>query len=169
MKSKQITVNNVEITVNSDGSITKPFYKKRTKRTFGYKDGNGYMLIYIGGKMFHMHRIAAQAFLSDFSDYPSVDHIDGNKTNNCISNLRMATNQFQQMAHLTRRKGSSSQYRGVTWNKRSKKWHARCRLNGKFTHLGSFDDEHEAAVARDKYAFSQGFPLEGLNFPENYA
>ena len=169
MKSKQITVNNVKVTVNSDGSITKPFYKKRTKRTFGYKDGNGYMLIDIGGKMFHVHRIAAQAFLSDFSDYPSVDHIDGNKTNNDISNLRMATIQFQQMAHLTKRKGSSSQYRGVTWNKRSKKWHARCRFNGKFTHLGSFDDEHEAAVARDKYAFSQGFPLEGLNFPENYA
>ena len=70
MKSKQTTVNNIEITVHSDGSITKPFYS-RTKRTFGYKDGNGYMLINIGAKMFHMHRIAAQAFPSFLGRLPS--------------------------------------------------------------------------------------------------
>ena len=154
MKSKQLTINRVEITAHSDGSITKPFHK-RNKRTFGSKHDGGYKHVGIGGKMFHMHRIVAQAFLSDFFDYPSVDHIDGNKTNNDISNLRMATMQFQ--------------YRGVTWNKRSKSWHARCNINGKFKHVGSFNDELEAAIARDAYAFSQGFPLEGLNFPENYA
>ena len=168
MKSKQTTVNNIEITVHSDGSITKPFYS-RTKRTFGYKDGNGYMLINIGAKMFHMHRIAAQAFLSDFFDYPSVDHIDGNKTNNDISNLRMATIQFQQMAHMTKSKGSSSQYRGVCWCKNCKKWKAQGRIDGNVKYLGLFDDEREAAIARDTYAFSRGYPLEGLNFPENYA
>ena len=169
MKSKQLTINGVDIIAHLDGSISKPFRKKRTKRTFGYKDGNGYVMIYIGGKMFHMHRIVAQAFLSDFFDYPSVDHIDGNKTNNDISNLRMATMQFQKMAHLTKREGCSSQYRGVTWNKRRKRWHARCKIDGKFKHVGSFNDELEGAIARDAYAFSQGFPLEGLNFPENYA
>ena len=41
-------------------------------------------------------------------------------------------------------------------------------VDGKKKNLGSFDDEREAAIARDSYAFSQGFPLEGLNFPENY-
>ena len=168
MKSKQLTINGVEITAHSDGSITKPFHK-RNKRTFGSKHDGGYKYVGIGGKMFHMHRIVAQAFLSDFFDYPSVDHIDGNKTNNNISNLRMATMQFQKMAHLTKREGCSSQYRGVTWNKRRKRWHARCKINGNFKHIGSFDDEREGAIARDAYAFSQGFPLEGLNFPENYA
>lgn len=172
MKLKQITVNNIEIVVHSDGSISKPdnrFKDKRIQRTFGYKDGNGYMLVSVGYKMFQMHRIVAQALLSDFLDYPEVDHIDGNKANNDISNLRMATSQFQKWAYRAKSKGCSSQYRGVTWNKQHKKWRARCKINGKFKHLGSFDDERDAAIARDAYVFSQGFPREGLNFPENYA
>ena len=35
--------------------------------------------------------------------------------------------------------------------------------------LGYFESERDAAIARDAYVFSQGVPLEGLNFPENYA
>jgi hypothetical protein len=172
MKSKTITVNNIEVVVHSDGSISKPDNRlkdKRIKRTFGHKNGNGYMSVAIGYKMFQMHRIVAQALLSDFLDYPEVDHIDGNKANNDISNLRMATSQFQKRAYRAKSKGCYSQYRGVTWSKRDKKWYARCKINGKFKSLGYFDDERDAAIARDAYAFSQGFPKEGLNFPENYA
>jgi hypothetical protein len=172
MKSKTITVNNMEVVVHSDGSISKldnRFKDKRIQRTFGYKDAYGYMLVGIGYKMFKMHRIVAQALLSDFLDYPEVDHIDGNKANNDISNLRMATSQFQTWAYRAKSKGCYSQYRGVTWHKRNKKWFAQCTINGKLTNIGSFDDERDAAIARDAYAFSQGFPKEGLNFPENYA
>ena len=167
MKSKQTTVNNIEITVHSDGSITKPFYS-RTKRTFGSTRGQ-YLQVGIGGKMFLMHRIIAEAFLGDFYSLPQVDHIDNNGTNNDISNLRMATCQFNSHAGRRKAKGCSSQYRGVSWEKNCKKWRAQCMVDGKKKNLGSFDDEREAAIARDSYAYSQGFPLEGLNFPENYA
>lgn len=166
MKSKKITVNNTGVVVYSDGSITKPFHG-RVKQTFGYKNRKGYMSTSISCKTLYMHRIVAQAFLPDFLDYPSVDHIDGNKANNDVSNLRMATHRFQRMAYLTKTKGCSSQYRGVCWNKHSGKWHARCEINGKMTHIGSFCDEREAAIARDACAIAQGFPLEGLNFPKN--
>lgn len=172
MKSKQITVNDVEITVHSNGSISKPnnrFNDKRVQRTFGYKCGKGYMKVNAGGKTSKMHRIVAQAFLSDFLNYPQVDHIDGDRTNNDISNLRMATNASNRQAHMTKIEGCSSQYRGVCWCKRRKKWRAKCEINGNIKHIGGFDDEHEAAIARDAYAFSRGAPLEGLNFPENYA
>ena len=167
MKSKQITVNNVDITAHSDGSITKPFYS-RTKRTFG-SNSLGYKRVRVGDKNYQVHSLVAQAFLSDFNDFPEVDHIDGSTSNNDLSNLRMKTSSGNKWAHKTKSKGCSSQYRGVGWKKANKKWQASCMVNYKLKHLGLFDSERDAAIARDAYAFSQGFELEGLNFPENYA
>jgi len=169
MKSVELKINGVNITVHSDNSISKPnhrFKDKRIQRTFGTKHHSGYMVIKIGGKVFKMHRVIAQAFLPDFHDFPQVDHIDGNRSNNNINNLRMVTNQQNGRAHKRKSKGCSSQYRGVYWDKI---WRAYCRIDGNLKHLGSFDSEREAAIARDTYAYSQGFPLEGLNFPENYS
>ena len=165
MKTNNITVNGVEITANADGSITKPFYN-RTKRTFGYKKAIGYMEVSIGGKLFYVHRIIAEAFLSDFNDFPQVDHIDGDRANNALNNLRMATATSNLRAHQNRSKGGSSRYRGVTWNKKLGKWQAQCTINYEGKGLGLFDNERDAALARDTYVFSQGFQLEGLNFPE---
>ena len=164
MKSKNITVNSIDITVHSDGSVTKPHYKA-TKRTFGTRYGDGYMNAKIGGKTVGLHRLVAQAFLPDFSEFPEVDHIDGNKANNDTSNLRMATSSRNIQGHQSR-EGGSSKYRGVNCNEQGNRWRAKCKIGGKHKHLGCFDSEREAAIARDTYVFSQGFPLEGLNFPE---
>jgi len=167
MKSKQLTINGVDIIAHSDGSITKPFHK-RNKRTFGCKNNLGYMQIVIGGKTFKMHRINAQAFLPDFSTLPQVDHIDNVKWNNNITNLRMTTNQLNQQSKKRKTKGCSSQFRGVSWNKKRKKWEAYCTIDNNKKRLGFFDSEFDAAIARDAYWFSQGLPIEGLNFPEKY-
>ena len=171
MKSKQITINDIEITVHSDGSISKPdnrFKDNRIRRTFGTKRGIGYMVVQVGRTLYPAHRIVAQAFLSDFSGLLDVDHIDGNKSNNDIRNLRMATRSDNIRAHQSKQDGCSSMYRGVCWCKRAKRWIANCMVNYKKKHIGYFDDECDAAMARDDYVFSQGSPLEGLNFPENY-
>jgi len=165
MKTNNITVNGVEITANADGSIIKPF-RKITKRTFGYKNANGYIMVGIGGKMFYIHRLIAQAFLSDFDGYPQVDHIDGDRANNNVSNLRMATRVSNLRAHQNKPKGCSSRYRGVHWKKQRGKWGAQCKINYKQKNLGYFTTEVDAALARDTYVFSRGFPIEGLNFPE---
>ena len=171
MKSKQITINKIEITVHSDGSISKPnnrFNDKRIERTLGTKNGSGYMTILVGKTTCRVHRLIAQAFLSDFNDFPEVDHVDGNRTNNDISNLRMLTGSGNMQAHQTKKRGCSSKYRGVCWSKGRGRWRAYCRVDGRLKSLGNFDTEREAAMARDVYAFSQGFPKEGLNFSENY-
>ena len=167
MKSKQITINGVDIIAHSDGSITKPFYKK-TKRTFGYKNERGYMRTNIGDKSFKLHRINAQAFLPNFFALPQVDHIDNVKWNNNIINLRMVTNKQNHQAKRRKINGCSSQYRGVSWSKRSKKWEAYASIDNKKKSLGFFESELDAAIARDAYWFSQGLPIEGLNFPEKY-
>lgn len=169
IKSKKLTINGAEVTVHSDGSISKPnnkFKDKRIQRTFGSTRGTtNYMQIKIGSKVSLVHRVVAEAFFPDFNDFPTVDHIDGNGANNDISNLRMATTQMQGFAHRAKSKGCSSQYIGVTRGYKAK-WQAQCNVGGKINYVGCFDSELEAAIARDAFAFSRGFLLEGLNFPE---
>ena len=164
MNFVNIKINDTEITAHSDGSITRPRYKG-TDHTFGYKMPVGYMSIYINSRKYQVHRIIAQAFLSDFSEYPQVDHIDGDGTNNDVSNLRMVTSGGNLRAHQKKRDDCSSQYRGVSWDKRVGRWLAQCTVDRKKKHLGFFDDERDAAMARDNYAFSRGFAAEGLNLP----
>ena len=45
-----------------------------------------------------------------------------------------------------------SKYRGVSWNKQSKRWQVRIHANGKQKHLGYFEDETEAAEAYNRAA-----------------
>ena len=73
-----------------------------------------------------------------------VDHKDGIKANNKITNLRLATPTQNQQ-----NKSGSGQYsKGVTWRDRKRKpWQAKIRVNGIRLHLGSFETEHEAAQA----------------------
>jgi hypothetical protein len=73
-----------------------------------------------------------------------VDHIDNNKINNRVENLQIIP---QRLNASKDRKGGSSKYVGVYWNKRQKKWRASIFFNGKSIHLGYFDDEKLASKA----------------------
>lgn len=77
-----------------------------------------------------------------------ADHIDGNGLNNKRSNLRVAT-RHQNMCNGRSAKGSSSQFKGVSWSTRQRKWVAKIMANGETVNLGTFDDEIEAARSYD--------------------
>jgi hypothetical protein len=83
-----------------------------------------------------VHRLVSQAFLENYSEDLQVDHIDRNKQNNNISNLRMVTNQKNSF--------NRTKTKGYYFNKKAEKWHAQIMLNGKNKHLGYFDSESEA-------------------------
>jgi len=75
-----------------------------------------------------------------------IDHRDGNGLNNQKSNLRFCTNQENQMNQRPQ-KNCSSVYKGVYWQKQKKRWRARIKINRKFTHIGYFKIEEDAARA----------------------
>lgn len=80
-----------------------------------------------------------------------VDHINGDTLDNRRKNLRLATVKQNRM-NRSKHKITSSQYKGVSWEKRSSKWRARIKLNRKFIYLGIFASEIDAANAYDKAA-----------------
>jgi hypothetical protein len=83
-------------------------------------------------------------------DTHEADHIDRDRLNNRRRNLRalpaVSANRQNQSSH----KGSTSQYRGVSWNARLGKWAAHVRIEGRSTYLGAFEREIDAAEAARK-------------------
>ena len=93
-----------------------------------------------------------------------VDHIDGSGIHNCRRNLRTCTR--QQNLCNTRPRGGRSQYKGVRFDKRRKKWIAEITYKGRKHYLGAFDDEIDAAKAYDRKAVELFGQFARLNFPD---
>ena len=92
-----------------------------------------------------VHQLVAEAFLNHTVNGYSlvVDHLDSNRLNNNLKNLQVVSNR----ENTSKRKGGSSRYNGVCWNKKSNKWIATIKINGKSKYLGIFTDELQAAEA----------------------
>lgn len=73
-----------------------------------------------------------------------TDHIDGNGLNNQKNNLRFVT--IRQNSQNRRIRGSS-QYPGVSWSRKSKRWEVHIQIQGQSYNLGLFHDELEAFKA----------------------
>ncbi len=119
-------------------------------------------------KTFYVARLVAQHFLPDWDKSLQVDHINGVKTENDVDNLRMVTNAQNGRSFQKKRGGTASKFRGVSFNKQIGSWRAYCwDSNRKQRHLGYFDDEEEAARARDAAVIENGYNPEALNFKNN--
>lgn len=165
MKSIIIEVNGVEVTCYEDGSIEKFDRKKLVmRRTFGCNLQSGYKQVQVGKKHTTIHRLIAKAFIGNCDHPLTVDHINGNKSDNRPENLRILSRSDNLRAFMRKKKGASSVYRGVSWDSWHKKWKAFIQIDGKLKHLGRYDDEVEAAEARDRAAISNGYFPESLNF-----
>lgn len=77
--------------ITEDGKV---FSKKRNIYLSPFKKQGGYLRVSLfNGKHNHksIHRLVAEAFISNPNNYPEVNHIDGNKQNNNINNLEWCT------------------------------------------------------------------------------
>lgn len=112
----------------------------------GYLRKDGYWYIRIDGHQYLAHRLA---WLYVYGDWPKhlIDHIDGNKSNNRIENLRDVPKHINQQNIRTPYKSSSTNTLGVVWNKRDKQWYAVITTNKKKRHIGMFKNKEDAAMA----------------------
>ena len=110
----------------------------------GTHDGNGYLQVGIKRRYFKVHRLI---FLMHHGYLPDViDHIDGNKQNNRIENLREATR--SQNGYNTKiSKHNQSGVKGVSWRKQNQKWRARIYVEKQMISVGDFDNLDDAKVA----------------------
>jgi len=77
-----------------------------------------------------------------------VDHIDGDKSNNKINNLRLATKSQNGANRVNLPSNNTSGAIGVCWDKKPKMWKALIMINGKAKHLGYFINKEDAIKAR---------------------
>ena len=104
-----------------------------------YNDGNL--------KKMYVHRLVATEFIENPFNKPQVDHINGDKSNNCVNNLRWVFDNENSRNRKKMQKHTTSIYKGVSWHKQSSKWRATIKKNDKCFHIGSFEHEKDAARA----------------------
>ena len=127
-----------------------PKNKYRIGKTAGVINNRGYLTIQFNNKPYQAHRLIWWYVYGE--EAPSdIDHIDGNRSNNKLSNLRLANKQ-QNQANARLRRDNSSGYRGIIWNKREQKFIANIRIDGVLHYLGRFDTAIEGHKAYKKAA-----------------
>lgn len=109
----------------------------------------GYLVVRVNYKMYAVHRIVWGMFNPDcqFKPGDEIDHIDHDKLNNRLENLRRVNHQTN-MRNQSMMRNNKSGVNGVFWDKRARKWRADIRVNGRNKYLGSFVDLESAANAR---------------------
>lgn len=112
------------------------------KHTMPWTDGKRPVLL--------MHRLLAGVTGAD----TRVDHRDGNGLNNCRANLRVCCHQ-QNLANARRRADNRSGFKGVGYNRRIDRYHARIHIDGRSKFLGSFRTPQEAHQAYCRAAAEQ--------------
>jgi len=129
-----------------DGNLIWKINKGRAKvgDIAGSNDNRGYKQLKLNQVCYRLHRLIwlwhGKELLGE------IDHIDRNKFNNKIENLRIVSKSENQW------NTSKSENGGVGFHKASNKWRARITINNKSIYLGVFETRSEAQKVRDEAA-----------------
>jgi len=129
--------------------------KNQTGKIIIPRYSNGYSQVELWNndnrKVFGVHRLVAIEFIPNPENKPFVDHIDNDKANNNVNNLRWATI-TENNRNIGLSSNNTSGVKGVCWDKKNKKWRAGISIDGKKKNLGSFNTLEEAKQARQNFA-----------------
>lgn len=126
------------------------------KTAFSMKDEKGYLRSGLLGKTNVLaHRIAFTHFHGRWPD-GQIDHINGDKSDNRIKNLRDVC-ALENSKNQRRPADNTSGTIGVDWVKFAKRWRARIQVDGKTKHLGWFFFKEDAIAARKAAEKEFGF------------
>ena len=127
----------------------KSFGNRKAGDVAGRLSENGYLLVSVDCRIYRVHRLV---WLYQYGKFPEqyVDHIDGDKLNNRLCNLREAT-----LAENQKNQGipkhNTSGFKGVYWNSKDKKWIAKSQLRGKMHYLGGYATPEEASEVYQEF------------------
>ena len=115
----------------------------------------GYIKIMISGTNYFAHRMAI-LYVSGFWPKDESDHINGNRADNRINNLRLVSRSVNSR-NLAKRIDNTSGCTGVHLDSISSKWRAEIVFNHKRIYLGLFTDKNDAIKARKDANIKYGF------------
>lgn len=118
-------------------------------------DAHGYRCGRVMSVKMRAHRVI-WAMAHNFWPPDQIDHINGDRTDNRLQNLRMATN-AQNCRNMKLPKTNSSGVMGVGWYRPYGKWVASIRVSGKVKFLGYFSTITEAAAVRRLAQIEYGY------------
>ena len=124
------------------------------KQAFTANHNTGYKHGLIYGKPYLAHRVL---FAMKHGEWPKyVDHINGVRTDNRITNLRSVT-RTENSCNASKPSSNTSGHIGVSWNNRDKRWVAFISLNKKRKALGNFINIEDAIICRQSHQNALGF------------
>lgn len=125
------------------------------REAFTAVDGKGYRHGSLDKTYVRLHR-AVWALANGAWPEGEVDHLDGNRQNNRLENLRIVT-ASENHRNQKRPKNNTSGVLGVSWYKPYRRWRATVNIGGRSRHLGYFDTVAEAAAARTEASETHGY------------
>lgn len=130
------------------GAFTWIVQKGRSKAgaKAGTLNGCGYVSIWIDGKQYKASRLA-WLYVHGKLPVGDVDHINRNRADDRISNLRVGTH-AENMQNISWRLANKSGAAGVNWHKKTGKWTAQISVDKKKIYLGVFNRIEDAIAAR---------------------
>jgi hypothetical protein len=138
-------------------------YPKLSKYRWNMND-RFYAYSYIDGKTWSMHRYICKYILKQEIEGRVIDHINNNVKDNRRDNLR-CTSQHKNIMNRSKTKSDvSSKYIGTSWNIEKQKWKAYLTYKSKNIFIGYYDNEKNAAKARDIEAKEYFGKYAQLNF-----
>jgi hypothetical protein len=125
------------------------------KAALNYKGTQGYFRGAIFGRGYLAHRVAWAIYSGAWPEN-EIDHINGDRSDNRIANLRSATRQENGKNCAIGTRNTSGTI-GVRWYNRDRVWVAQVSINGKQKHIGNFKSKDEAIEARAKANLECGY------------
>jgi hypothetical protein len=120
--------------------------------------GNSYLRVCVNRKHYFFHRVAWMLAHGEIPDGCVIDHIDGDGTNNRLSNLRVVPHVINSR-NQKRSKNCKSGVMGVTWAPVKNKWLARISSGKHRKFLGLFDQFEDAVAARKRAERELGYHI----------
>lgn len=128
--------------------------KGATVGSVAIRDGKRYLQVMVNFKKMYVHRVI---WIMVYGINPeTVDHINGNSSDNRLCNLRSVSN-LEQQRNLRRSSNNKSGVTGVHWCNTECKWVSRITVNRKTIKLAWEDDFFEAVCARKSAERRYGF------------